>query len=171
MDSLLKARMLFDKWKTDLINKAASEKKFDNLVNNFIELFAAFKIAEISAEDAYGYVNLAAKAHYPPDDIAKRTYSRSTVSKRLTYTSFLTIWKQGIDSAASESYYQAYPLIDEVALESEKDKIKQNVKQEPDSEDYEVERMLSMGKLMTNKMFLDIMKDNERIRGEEDKDV
>lgn len=99
------ASLLFEKWVSELKDKDRSRA---NVASNFDDLFNQLSNADIEFDDVHEMIDSIAKAHYPSDFIARKTYDateKKRGSERKTYQEFIDGWKKEIKESAVQSFY------------------------------------------------------------------
>jgi hypothetical protein len=112
----VKAKRIYEKWKVDYITM---DKKMSSIRGNFDELFHALYIASVSFDDAYEYVDEAVAHHLPPASTAKYVWnikksSAKRINPDLTYKEWLDQWKEEIRIKALASFYELFPIENDV---------------------------------------------------------
>lgn len=104
-----KAELIFDKWRAELVNKDRSRTAVEG---NFDELFSSLHRSKIKFDDAYALLDVAIKAHFPTDSIAKNTYRRlkRTAHISKSESEFVTEWKTNISAKAKQVFYSLYDI-------------------------------------------------------------
>lgn len=179
MDDFHKAHQIFEEWKTDFDRKSMSEKRRERVPENFINLFATLHYNKIDVETASGYIVLAAKAHFPDDDIAKVVYKRIP-GRKAPFAKFLDGWKKEIKGTAQEVFYQVYPKLHNDGLEEEKQRVRDKlqakkvedvlstIEYNADGDEAWVDRLLSFTKPLTAEEYQAMVDQRERILSERD---
>ena len=114
-----KAELIFDKWKAELVNKdrsrAAVLGNFDELVNNWHR-------SKISFDEAYGLLDIAIKAHYPSNSVARNVFKGLKKKAFISSdeTEFVIEWKNNISAAAKQAFYSFYNIEGANTQEEEK---------------------------------------------------
>lgn len=137
MTKNIKAKRIFEKWKVDYI---AMDKKMSSVRSNFDELFYALYIASISFDTAYDYVDDAVAHHLPSASTAKYVWNikKNSVKKTspdMTYKEWLDRWKEDIRIKALASFYELFPIENEIPrdiiskpIKESKTKINESIK-------------------------------------------
>ena len=116
------AQHLFNKWAAELRMK---DRHWNNVQNNFEELFFELYKHEIPFEEANELVKLAVAKHLPDLGTAKRTFERVKKSEHYsgdTFQEWLNGWKKGIEDQGMQAFYAIYtpPALAEKAQEEKK---------------------------------------------------
>ena len=99
------ATLILEKWIAELKDKDRSRA---NVASNFDDLFSQLSNIEIDFDTAHEMIDDAAKAHYPSDFIARKTYDATEKRKgsdRKSYQEFIDGWKKDIKETALQSFY------------------------------------------------------------------
>jgi len=109
MSDKRRAKQIYDRWKSGLINL---DKSYNNISNNFDNLFFELYSASVVFDVAEDFIKDATAAHMPSLPIAKRTYSvmSSKTTKHATFNEFYKSWKDGITDKAKNSFYSFFSL-------------------------------------------------------------
>jgi hypothetical protein len=102
------ATVILEKWTAELKDKDRSRA---NVSSNFDDLFNALFNADIDFDTAHEIIETAAKAHYPSDFIARKTYDATEKRKgadKKSYQEFIDGWKKDIKETAVQSFYAFY---------------------------------------------------------------
>lgn len=112
------ANLILEKWIAELKDKDRS-RAF--VASNFDDLFLTLSKAEIDFDIVHEMIDTAARAHYPSDFIARKTYDateKKRGSERKTYQEFIDGWKKEIKESAIQSFYAFFN--NELPTEEEK---------------------------------------------------
>lgn len=113
------ANLILEKWIAELKDKDRSRA---HVASNFDDLFLLLSKADIDFDIVHEMIDTAAKAHYPSDFIARKTYDateKKRGSERKTYQEFIEGWKKEIKESAIQSFY-AFFNNSELPTEEEK---------------------------------------------------
>jgi len=99
------ATLIIEKWIAELKDKDRSRA---NVAGNFDDLFSQLSNADIDFDTVHEMLDQIAKAHYPSDFIARKTYDATEKRKgsdRKSYQEFIDGWKKDIKETALQSFY------------------------------------------------------------------
>lgn len=112
------ANLILEKWIAELKDKDRS-RAF--VASNFDDLFLTLSKADIDFDIVHEMIDTAARAHYPSDFIARKTYDateKKRGSERKSYQEFIDGWKKEIKESAIQSFYAFFN--NELPTEEEK---------------------------------------------------
>jgi hypothetical protein len=99
--------LIFEKWAADLAKKDRSKK---NVRINFEELFSALKRSGATFQIAKSLLPLAIKAHCPNTIVKKNIWKKLKNNLDCTEQEFYDSWITGIKNAATEVFFEEYPI-------------------------------------------------------------
>lgn len=99
--------LIFEKWVASLAQKDRSKK---SLRSNFEELFSMLERAGVSFKEAKKLLPLAIKAHSPSSIVKKNMWKKIKNNLDCTEYEFYESWTTGIKNAATEVFFETYPI-------------------------------------------------------------
>ncbi|NJO53398.1 MAG: hypothetical protein HC840_32815 [Leptolyngbyaceae cyanobacterium RM2_2_4] len=113
-DDKSRAQVIFRKWR-DLL--ASRDRTFDNVYDNFADLWYDMYKASVSHETAYTFLDEASAVHLPTREQIKRTYTYKKSALYKSEKEFMDSWIAGIKAKATEAFYEYYPLEEHIEMD------------------------------------------------------
>lgn len=107
MSDKRRARLIFDKWKADLVKK---DRRWSKVAENFDELFFDMYNSDIPFDEAHEYIKDAAAAHSPTMTVAKRTFNSMKSRLGKDFQEFYKDWRESIGSHATSSFFNWFSI-------------------------------------------------------------
>ena len=112
-----RARLILERWVSELANKDRSKS---SLSNNFEELFYDMFKAHVPFETAHDTLKDAISHHFPSHSVAKYTFKNARRDPNQTFAEFLDGWKKLITDEATQAFYSFYSVEGENTKKEEK---------------------------------------------------
>jgi hypothetical protein len=105
-----KHELIFERWRSAL--DGLDKKGRDKVYNIFSDLFYDFKRSQVNFEDAYSYIDSAAKALYPKKTLVNHLYKevKKYSEGDITEREYVESWRQWIDNQCKLAFFEHYEI-------------------------------------------------------------
>jgi len=116
-----RAKLIVERWASELATKSSSERSRHKVSENFDELFYELWKSGVEFDVVHDMLKDIVAVHFPKLAVAKKTYtSLKTHMQGKSFPEFLDDWKENIKNKAMTSFYALYPIDGETKQEEKK---------------------------------------------------